>query len=303
MTYMSRREFAARAASAAAAPFALDWAPANASALTAADLLDRIKRQIGVEWKSETVDGVKAGDPSTAVTGIATTSLATLDVLRQAVKASANVVITSQPTFYSRSDSRRPPAGRGAPAEPPPPDPVFDAKNAIVDEHRLVIIRLSDHWRLRQPDPHAQGLALAMRWTKQSRSDPRRFEVPAAPLRSLVTSLKTSLGARGGIRVIGDPQLDVQRVGFLPGSTPIQASLRLLPEVDAVVAGEVREWESVEYARDKVFAGEKKALILLGRIVSEEPGMSVCADWLKTVAPEVSVRHLSAGDPYWRPRA
>jgi hypothetical protein len=75
----------------------------------------------------------------------------------------------------------------------------------------------------------------------------------------------------------------------------------MLPDVDVIVAGEVREWESVEYARDTVFAGEKKALILVGRVVSEEPGMSLCADWLKTVVTEVPIRHIAAGDPYWRP--
>jgi hypothetical protein len=60
--------------------------------------------------------------------------------------------------------------------------------------------------------------------------------------------------------VVGDPQLKVQKIGLLPGTTPIQAALSLLPSVDAVIAGEVREWESVEYVRDKVTAGEKKAL-------------------------------------------
>ena len=68
-----------------------------------------------------------------------------------------------------------------------------------------------------------------------------------------------------------------------------------------VIAGEVREWESVEYVRDQVFSGSGKGLILVGRVVSEEPGMAVCADWLKTLVPEVPVRHISAGDPYWRP--
>jgi hypothetical protein len=29
--------------------------------------------------------------------------------------------------------------------------------------------------------------------------------------------------------------------------------------------------------------------------------MQVCADWLKTIVPEVAVRFISAGDPYWRP--
>ena len=316
MTHLSRREFAALAASAAAAPFVVGRTPSAAAALTAQELIDRIKAQIGVAWKAETFDDVKAGDPATIVTGVATTALATIDVMRQAVKAGANVVITSQPAFYARADARTPPAGRGgrggrgaaapAAAEAPPPappaDPVYAAKNALVDERKLVIVRLSEHWRLRQPDPYALGLAATMGWTRlQSGGDARRYDVPALTVESLIAAIAKQLHVRGGIRVVGDPRTPVRRVGVLPGSTPLQASLDMLPNVDAIVAGEVREWESVEYARDAAFAGAKKALVLVGRIVSEEPGMAACAEWLRTLAPDVPVRHIGAGDPYWRP--
>src|SRR3982751_4965984 len=108
MTQLSRREFAALTAAAAAAPFAFGEAP-SAAAITAKDLIDRITAQIGVAWKAETVDGLKAGDPATVVTGVVTTALPTLAVLQQAVKAGANVVIGSQPVFYSKADSRTPP--------------------------------------------------------------------------------------------------------------------------------------------------------------------------------------------------
>ena len=113
--------------------------------------------------------------------------------------------------------------------------------------------------------------------------------------------MKKGLQSRGGLRVVGHPQTKVQRVGLLPGTTPIQAALRMLPTVDVIIAGEVREWESVEYARDKAFAGENKGLILVGRVVSEEPGMAICANWLRTFVPEVPIRHIAAGDPYWGP--
>ena len=179
---------------------------------------------------------------------------------------------------------------------------MFTAKNAFIDQHKLVIVRLSDHWRLREPDPLAAGLAQAMGWTKyQVAGDPRRYDVPALTVDALVAAIAKNLRASGGIRVVGDAKTSVRRIGLLPGSTPIQASLKMLPEVDAIVAGEVREWESVEYARDQVAAGHKKALILVGRVLSEDPGMQVCADWLKTVVPGVPVRHIAVGDPYWRP--
>jgi putative NIF3 family GTP cyclohydrolase 1 type 2 len=271
--------------------------------MTAAEVIERIKKNIGIEWKLDSVDGVKSGDPSTIVKGIVTTSMATMAVLQQAVKAGANLVITAQPTFYARADVPTPPMGRGgANQAAAPPDPVFTAKHEFITRNNLVVFRLSDHWRQRRPDPLAQGIAAALRWSKyQSAGDPQRFEIPALRLDALVTNVKSSLRSRGGIRVVGDPRTMVQRIGLLPGTTPVQAALKMLPNVDAIVAGEVREWESVEYARDKVFSGERKGLILVGRVVSEEPGMSVCADWLKTLVPEVPIRHTSAGDPYWRP--
>ena len=303
MADLTRREFAALAATAAAAPFACSRSLTAAPTVTAAEIIERIKKHIGVEWRLDSVDGVKAGDPSIIAKGVVTTSMATMAVLQQAVKTGANVVITAQPTFYGRADVPTPPAGRGGANQPAmTPDRVFTAKNEFIIRNKIVVFRLSEHWRQRQPDPHAEGIAAALRWAKyQAAGDPQRFQIPALRLNALASSVKSALRSRGGVRVIGDPQTMVQRVGLLPGTTPIQAALKMLPNVDAIVAGEVREWESVEYARDKVFSGEKKALILVGRVVSEEPGMNVCAGWLKTFVSEAPVRHISAGDPYWRP--
>ncbi|HEY2379645.1 MAG TPA: hypothetical protein VGK48_00565 [Terriglobia bacterium] len=270
-------------------------------ALTAQEIVDRVKRSIGGEWKPETIDGFKAGDPATVVNGIAVAAMATLTILKQAVRSGANLVITSEPTFYSRSDAATPPAGRrGGP--PPPPDPVFTAKNDFIKSNGLVVWRFSDHWRQRRPDPFAMGLTDTLGWSKfRAAGDAAHVTVPALGLDALALDLKKKLNARGGIRIVGDPRLRVQKIGLLPGTTAIQAALAVLPDVDAVIAGEVREWESVEYVRDKVAAGEKKSLILLGRVVSEEPGMKLCAEWIKTVVPELAATWIPNGDPYWRP--
>jgi putative NIF3 family GTP cyclohydrolase 1 type 2 len=113
MSLISRRDFVALTAGAAAAGAAFDPRLIGAGAdITAQEIVDRVKKNIGVEWNSETVDTFKAGDPSTVVTGVVTTSMATLDVLQKAVKAGANLIITAAPTFYSRADSSTP-AGRG----------------------------------------------------------------------------------------------------------------------------------------------------------------------------------------------
>lgn len=292
MGQLSRREFVAlTAAGGAAAPLAsMRQTSLHAAGLTAQDVIDRIKKNVGVAWEVDTVDTFKAGDPTTVVTGVVTTSMATLAALRFGVKAGANLIITSGPTFYGRADA------------PNPADRIFAAKNELINTERLVIWRFCDHWRARKPDPLVQGLAEALGWSRfTAADDPSRVSIPPTTLGALASTIKKKLNARGGIRVVGDPQTTIRKVALLPGTTAIDAALKALPAVDAIVAGEVREWESVEYARDTVTAGGKKGLILIGRVLSEEPSMNVCARWLKAVVPEVMTSWMPVGDPYWRP--
>jgi putative NIF3 family GTP cyclohydrolase 1 type 2 len=298
-------------------------APAGApAAITADEILQRIRENVGVPWREETTDTVKAGDPTTTITGVVTTSLATIDVLRQAIASQANLIITSGTTFYSRNDSRAPSTGRGGgpgraggagvavppavPAPPPPPppaNPVYDEKNRIIDSNGLVIFRLSDHWRARIPDSFGEGLANRIfgEGTFPDSETPYVYDIPARPLDTLASDVKYRLGGRGGIRVIGDPSIRIRRVAVLPGTKAVADILRALPQVDAIIAGEIREWESSEYMRDVAFSGQQKALILVGRVLSEDPGMALSAQWLEGLVPEVRVRHISAGDPYWSP--
>jgi putative NIF3 family GTP cyclohydrolase 1 type 2 len=293
MESISRREFVSVAA------FAPLLRPTQTT-ITASDIVERVKQKVGVQWKTDTVDTFKAGDPATVVKGIAVCAMATMDVLKQAVSANANFIITCEPTFYSRGDAASPPAGRGNAT--PVADAVFNAKNDYIKRNGLVIWRFSDHWRQRKPDPLAVGLTDALGWsTLREPSDPGRVTLPSITLDALASDIKKKLGTRGGVRVVGDPRLSIQKIGLLPGTTAIQAALTLFPSVDVLIAGEVREWESVEYARDKVTVGEKKGLILLGRIVSEDPGMKICAEWVKTVVPELRTTWIPIADPYWRP--
>src|SRR5579863_6500153 len=106
---LSRRRFALVAGAAGAASFGIR----GAGPLTAEAVAKRIQTELGGEWPETGPDGFKAGDPSIAVKGIATTALATLDVLKQAAKANANLVLTYEPTFYGHADGRTPavPAG------------------------------------------------------------------------------------------------------------------------------------------------------------------------------------------------
>ncbi len=116
-------------------------------------------------------------------------------------------------------------------------------------------MRLRRDWRKRSAGRSLSSLQIS-----------NHFTLSETSLDALVSHVKRSLNTRGGMRVVGDPQLRVRRVALLPGTSAIQASIETLPGVDAIIAGEVREWESVEYVRDTVALGGNKSLILVGRI-------------------------------------
>jgi putative NIF3 family GTP cyclohydrolase 1 type 2 len=273
---------------------------------TAEALVRRIQAELGGEWPPAGPDGFKAGDPSTVVKGIATTAMATMDVLKQAVKANTNLVLTYEPTFYSRADGRAPAAaaaGRG-PGGLSADDPVAKAKREFIGKNGLVVFRLRDHWQSRKENEMVTGLASALGWSAHRvKNDDALCEIPKAAAESTVALIRGKLNLRAGLRAVGDRKATIRRVLLFPGSMTPATMWQRYSEVDLIVAGEVREWENTHYAADMFAAGEKRALVTTGRVASEEPGMRMCAEWLKTVVKEVPAKWIGAGDPYWRPAA
>lgn len=286
---LSRRAFVA----AGTALFSARWSPVQARALTARDVAARIQASVGVPWRDGTVDGFKAGDPATPVTGIATTAMATLDVLRRAAAAKRNFVLTREPTFYAATDE---PGARAG-------DPVYLAKQAFIAEHRLIVWRLSDHWPPRTSDETTRALAAVLGWATPDRGNSRVYVLQETTVGEAARHIRNRLGIRGGMRVVGALDARVRRALLIPGATDLAGTIAGLREADLIVCGEPREWEAVEYVADTAAAGMPRSMIALGRIVSEEPGMRACADWLRTLIPELPVEAISVGDPYWRPRA
>src|SRR5580693_8872564 len=72
---------------------------------SASQVIEKIKQNVGVPWRTETVDRFVAGDPEVPVKGVATTMMATLDVLQRSAAAGKNLVITHEPTFWLHQDT------------------------------------------------------------------------------------------------------------------------------------------------------------------------------------------------------
>lgn len=67
-------------------------------------------------------------------------------------------------------------------------------------------------------------------------------------------------------------------------------------DVDAIICGEINEWETNEYVRDAVFFGRPRGLIVVGHAASEEDGMKYLATWLEPHFPGVPIQHVPSGD-------
>ena len=294
---ISRRSFLATASTGllAAAPLSLaaQSPTPNSGAITAQQIVDRIKAHVGIPWMTQTVDNIVGGSPDVAVTGIATTMMATLEVLKRAAAAGRNLVITHESTFFSHQDK----------IDDFREDATYRFKNDFIQQHQMAVFHFHDHWHRRTPDGIATGMAREMGWEQYLiPTSPREFVFPEQSLAQLAQSLESRLKIRT-MRVVGDPKQRVKRVLASWGNCSLMPGVPYLarPDIDVLIVGETREWELVEYAQDQIASGLKKGLIVLGHVVSEQAGMKYCAEWLKTFITDVPIEFIAADEPFWRP--
>jgi putative NIF3 family GTP cyclohydrolase 1 type 2 len=263
----------------------------NGGSLTAADVVERIKGKVGIPWMTTTVDRIVAGSPDVRVKGIATTMMATLEVIERAVAAGRNMIVTHEPTFYSHQDTTRELEG----------DPTYELKKRFIAEHDVAVFRFHDHWHRMKPDGINAGMTRELGWEKNAiAADSHEFVFTPVTLDAFTRGMAERLKAHS-MRVVGKPDLMVKRVVASWGYASLMPSLikqASRPDVEAILCGETREWELVEYVQDQVASGAKKALIVINHVVSEQAGMRYCADWLKPLVPEVPVEFMASEEPF-----
>lgn len=295
---ISRRQFTQIAGTMASAGLPL----IAATTLTAKAVAERLQSALGGDWPATGLDGFKAGDPQTVVKGIVTTAMATMEVLKQASKAGSNLIVTYEPTFFGKQDgladprdSARGPFGISA------EDPVYKAKKEFIEKNGLIVFRLHDHWLSRKESDMTTGLADSIGWSKHRlKPDDVIYDIPATTAEDVVALIRKKMNLRGGLRAVGDRKAPVRRVMLYPGVMNTATMWQRYGDTDLMITGEVREWENTFYAADIFTVGEKRGLVTIGRVASEDPGMRACAAWLGTVIKEVPTRWIPAGDLYWR---
>jgi putative NIF3 family GTP cyclohydrolase 1 type 2 len=261
-----------------------------ADRLTIGQVIDQILATIPGAPFPDTVDTLKSGNPDQPVSGIVTTMFATLEVIQKAVALGANFIIAHEPAFYNHRDDTDWLAG----------DEVFTYKKQFLEEHKIAVWRFHDYLHAHRPDFVQQGVLQALGWEKYSNpQQPVMLTLPATKLSALVSHLKQKLGI-SQVRIIGDPAFACQRVALMPGAWGGRRHIEVLgrEKPDLLIVGELSEWETAEYIRDARARGEKRALIILGHVLSEEPGMKGVAAWLQPKFPGIKVTHVPSTNPF-----
>lgn len=251
---------------------------------TPADIVSQIKKQVTCDWMDKTVDTFKAGNPETKIKGIAVCMFADMTTLRKAVDLGCNFIITHEPVFYNHLDE----------TEAFQNDPVFREKMDFIEQNNLVIFRFHDHIHRTEPDGISIGMIDKLGLKDHAVNGSLTFfELPKNTVADYAKTLKERLGMKS-IRVIGNPDMKFSKVAFMAGAPGGQRQIKMLQNenVEVLIGGEAPEWETYLYVNDAASQGEKKAVIFLGHVKSEEAGMEYCAKWLRGFIKNVPIHFI-----------
>ena len=263
--------------------------------MTAGEVVDRIKKNIGVPWRDATYrDTYKSGGPDTPVTGIATTMFNSFEAIQRAVGAGLNMILPHETTFWNDRDDIAVVDG----------DALYREKRAYLTAHSVVIFRMHDHVHDQRPDFTYVGSAreLGLDPARETPPGSHRFTMPETTLEALATDVQRRMGIKA-LRVAGDPKARVSRIQLGVGYATPAANVT---DVDVVISGEQQELDGFldapEYVADAAALQLPRGWIMLGHNVSEEAGMLEMAQWIKNLLPEVPVQLIKSGEPFWAPK-
>jgi len=245
----------------------------------------------------KTCDQLIEGRWEYQVTGVVTTFMATVDVIRRTVDMGCNLIITHEPTYFTGLDQ----------TDWLKSDPVYQRKKALIDANQISIWRYHDHMHIGKTDLIYAGLLKYLGWENYLDTNfplPHCYSIPSTSLAALVGFLKKILGMKV-IRVIGDLEMKCSQVGILVGGGSLGLGQEEMPaklmndqQLDVMLCGEITEWTLSAYVRDAAALGFNKAMIIVGHERSEEPGMKDLANRLQPLLGEIPVHFSGSGEPF-----
>lgn len=240
-------------------------------------IMDKLTEPVGM--LSHTTDRLIIGNPAREVRRVAVTFSSSYASIRAAVDGGADLLITHEPTFYLHMDEMDWLRG----------DAVFEQKLRLIEESGLAIYRFHDYWHRYRPDGILSGLLHTMGWEDYAREQaPYVLDLPVTTAGQLALEIKAALGL-SALQLIGNPNQPVSVVSLSPGMEGGRRQMEKLlrHDADLLIVGETHSWETDEYVQDALAIGVGKAMLLLGHMASEEPGMRNLVVLLAALFPEL----------------
>ncbi|TGY92605.1 hypothetical protein E5329_19310 [Petralouisia muris] len=267
------------------------------------EVIDGIIEKTGVQLSPEqTCDHVMCGDPNREVTKIVTTFMATVEVIKKAIKIGANFIITHEPTWYTGHDTT------GWLEN----DEVYAAKRKLIEDHQITIWRFHDHMHMSvDEDGIYRGFERKMDWKKyripyqgNEQEFGGSYEIPETTLENLSKEFREKIGIEV-IQFVGNRDVTVRRVGVYVGGGSLGLGIEERPmqhmrelDIDVAVCGDITEWTLSAYINDAKALGMNKAMLVLGHERSEEMGMEYLGEWLKDITGEIEIIFIDAKEPF-----
>lgn len=245
---------------------------------TVGDIMDAFINEVPNAPFTTTVDTLKSGNRDIKVTGVVTTTFATIPVIKKAIELNANFIIAHEPTFYNHLDE----------TEWLKNDEVYQYKADLLNQHGIAVWRNHDYIHTHQPDGVKQMVVKKLDWERSFDTRTNIASLPPTTLQQLINYVKQKFGLQT-VRYNGNLQQVCKKVLLMPGAAggkrQIEAIIKQQPDV--LICGEIQEWETAEYVRDAIAKGQKLSLIVLGHIASEQPGAEYMLSWLNKNFPAV----------------
>ena len=234
-------------------------------------------------------DIVKFGNTEQELTGVVVTMWATPNVIREAARMGANLIITHEPTFYEDADTPR-------------DNPVDRAKLALIEDSGVVIYRYHTMMHKFVPDlipagaRHFLGIGGRLTPTEYFGSSILELDEPMSA-NEIADLFRERLGVRH-IRIAGNGDFKGRTVGMCLGMPGGVYEILRDERTDIVLVGEACEFRQCEYARDAAELGLNKAIVVLGHEGSERAGMRYLARLLSERHPDVKISYVECGEVY-----
>jgi len=272
------------------------------------EILIRLKAYHAPIDESRTCDTVKFGDVEQECTGIVTTVVTTVDVIRKTAELGANLIICHEPLFYSDGDT----------TDWLEDNKVYQEKVELLRENGIVVWRDHDHIHGGGPQRQREhldmvfdGIMRRLGWEDYCVGFPQKpllYEIPETTAEELTAFLVDNFHLTGA-RLVGNRDARIKKVFFcehVKGNSwgGREKDNDVITEVeqgdyDALIPFEIVDWTLSAYVRDAAQLGRNKVIIEMGHFNVEEAAMEHMASWLPGLLENsVPVTFVQSGDSF-----